>query len=350
MIAAARGEPGELEALAIRLRYEDKGPQNPATGMYDVDHYVEEMAEDLPPSEAKTLRELYDGRRGVPFDYFGKQFVESVYTNDKTKGDAYRSLKLYRPYSPTIDDACKATTRKWLASETRARKSVGKTLSFLKRYWGWLQNNSYASDERLPFHVDLPEQLTKQEQRLPFTDNDVATLLKALESDTAVQTAALLAMYTGARIAELMALKVEDVVTEDGVPCLNIRDSKTAAGIRLVPVHNKLRPILARITDETEDGYLVSGVKSAGGADRRADVIGKRFGRIKTKQGMPQAKVFHSYRKTFITKLEKASVSEGIAADIVGHEKQTITYGLYSGGTSMKQRKKAVNTVGYSLD
>ena len=37
------------------------------------------------------------------------------------------------------------------------------------------------------------------------------------------------------------------------------------------------------------------------------------------------------------TKLEQADVSESVTADIVGHEKKTITYGLYSGGSSMAQ-------------
>jgi hypothetical protein len=32
--------------------------------------------------------------------------------------------------------------------------------------------------------------------------------------------------------------------------------------------------------------------------------------------------------------LEQAGVNEGIAADILGHEKQTMTYGLYSAGTN----------------
>ena len=30
------------------------------------------------------------------------------------------------------------------------------------------------------------------------------------------------------------------------------------------------------------------------------------------------------------------------AADIIGHEKQTMTYGLYSGGTSVKQRHEVI--------
>ena len=37
--------------------------------------------------------------------------------------------------------------------------------------------------------------------------------------------------------------------------------------------------------------------------------------------------VFHSIRKTVVTILENAGVAENIVADIVGHEKTTMTFG-----------------------
>ena len=48
-----------------------------------------------------------------------------------------------------------------------------------------------------------------------------------------------------------------------------------------------------------------------------------------------------------ITKLEQADVSESVTADIVGHEKKTITYGLYSGGSSMAQKIEAIKKINY---
>jgi len=35
-------------------------------------------------------------------------------------------------------------------------------------------------------------------------------------------------------------------------------------------------------------------------------------------------------------------LSYGVTVDITGHEKQTMTYGLYSGDTSVKQRQEAI--------
>ena len=39
--------------------------------------------------------------------------------------------------------------------------------------------------------------------------------------------------------------------------------------------------------------------------------------------------MFHSLRRTVATLLEDAGVPEGIAADILVHEKKTLSYGLY---------------------
>ena len=37
----------------------------------------------------------------------------------------------------------------------------------------------------------------------------------------------------------------------------------------------------------------------------------------------------------------------GVAADIVGHEKQTITFGLYSGGNQLEVKREAIEKVKY---
>lgn len=54
--------------------------------------------------------------------------------------------------------------------------------------------------------------------------------------------------------------------------------------------------------------------------------------------------VFHPIPETAATVFEQAGVSEGVTADIVGHEKQRVTNGLYSGGTSVTQRQEAMVT------
>ena len=73
----------------------------------------------------------------------------------------------------------------------------------------------------------------------------------------------------------------------------------------------------------------------------------RRWRRDRKRLGFGSTKVFHSIRKTVITQLEQAGVPESVTADIVGHEKKTMTYGLYSGGSSLKQKLEAINKIKY---
>ena len=79
----------------------------------------------------------------------------------------------------------------------------------------------------------------------------------------------------------------------------------------------------------------------------RSGAVGKRFGRLKKRLGFGPAHVFHSIRKTVTTQLENAGVPENVAADLLGHDKPRITYGLYSGGTSLAVKAKALAKLAY---
>ncbi len=79
----------------------------------------------------------------------------------------------------------------------------------------------------------------------------------------------------------------------------------------------------------------------------RSGAVGKRFGRLKTWLGFGPEHVFHSFRATVITIFENEGVPENVVADIVGHEKTTMTYGLYSGGVSLAVKAEALAKLTY---
>ena len=166
------------------------------------------------------------------------------------------------------------------------------------------------------------------------------------QGDDQLANLVLLAAYTGARIEELCQLKVTSVLKVDGVSCFSIEDAKTEAGNRLVPIHPKLLILVRRLCKASTDSYLIAGLTETKYGDR-SNAIGKRFGRLKTSLGFGEEKVFHSIRKTVTTLLENAGVPEGVAADIVGHENTTMTYGLYSSGTAAKVKFNAVKLLSY---
>ena len=156
-----------------------------------------------------------------------------------------------------------------------------------------------------------------------------------------------IAAYTGARIEEICSLKINEINIEEEY--FDIIDAKTRAGNRQVPIHSALKPLIEKLISQSHDGYLLSGLTSNkyGG---RSNAIGKRFGRMKTKLEFPPLKVFHSIRKTVTTTFENSNIFENIAADIVGHDKPNMTYGLYSGGASYAVKKAALENLKYNFD
>ena len=76
-----------------------------------------------------------------------------------------------------------------------------------------------------------------------------------------------------------------------------------------------------------------------------SNALGKRFGRLKKlvlKDGSTRQKCFHSIRKFVVTTLEQGGVAEGVAADLVSHQKPHITYNVYSRGSSIEQLSHAI--------
>ena len=153
-----------------------------------------------------------------------------------------------------------------------------------------------------------------------------------------------MATFTDHRIEELRSLKAEGATKE----ALPISDSKPTAGNRNVPVHSSIAPLVARLCKAAPvDGYLIES-SAAGKYGVSSDPLSKRFGRMKTDMGFGPGQVFHSIRKTVATLLEQARLVEGIAADILGHEKVMMSFSLNSDGISMKQKRPEIWKVAYS--
>jgi integrase len=221
-------------------------------------------------------------------------------------------------------------------------------VSFWRSFWRFLVKAEAVPPGSEPFAlVELPPVSRKEAANkgwTPFPREAVALLINAARAkeDPELVDLITLGAYTGARIEELCALKLADI----GAASFQIIDSKTAAGVREVPIHAALVPLLERLRVSSQDGYLLSGLTFNKYGDR-SNAIGKRFGRMKTALGFGSQEVFHSLRGTLVTALENAGVSENLAADIVGHEKPRITYGLYSGGASLEVKAAALAKVSY---
>lgn len=242
-----------------------------------------------------------------------------------------------------------AIVTEWLTTVKVA--TIRKRLAALRGYWSWLIGRKLTDSAMNPWKVDfsLPSRSKTQsakDQRKAFDDDALKKLLAEIDSrnDTILKDLLLLDMFTGARIEELCALEIRSVYDDH----LSIEDAKSVAGIRDIPIHPYVKPVVDRLVDSSIDGYLLSGLKEDK-YGRRSGAIGKRFGRVKKDLGFGSDYVFHSIRKSVAGKFKAAGVNEAIAAEIVGHELNTMTYGLYADGLPMEVKRKALNKISYDF-
>ena len=183
---------------------------------------------------------------------------------------------------------------------------------------------------------------------LPYEDSEVIKLHSAAvnKKDHTLANLIQIGAYTGGRIDEICSITCKDIDLDKKF--LKVKDSKTVAGNRQIPIHSKLLPLIKKLIKESSDGYLLSGL-TFNKYKNRSNAVGKRFGRLKTELGFGKQYVFHSIRKTLVTKLENAGVLENLAAEIAGHEKPRITYGLYSGGFTIETKRKALQKISYEF-
>ena len=133
-----------------------------------------------------------------------------------------------------------------------------------------------------------------------------------------------------------------------------MRVSKTAAGVRQVPIHSDLVAIVARrCTGKPPGAFLFHEAGDVKVGRERSMSVSKRFGRYRQAQGVHDAKAgrrasavdFHSLRRWFVTTARNAGKDRAMVAAVVGHEVGNITDDIYSGGPSDDVRRAVVEAV-----
>ncbi|MEQ3634767.1 MAG: site-specific integrase [Thalassolituus sp.] len=242
-------------------------------------------------------------------------------------------------YLDTLDCANKTKKQHLFAGNSFWKWAIKKDKTFKQQH----------QEQANPFENQHLEEVrgVRKKERKAFSVGDIQKLHQSAQADPRRQALAnliFLGAYSGARIEELCQLKTDDIVTEDGVQCLFIRDGKTRNAERIVPVHKDLKPLIKRLAKDAEGEFLLpsSGKNKYG---NRSGPLSTQFGRLKKDLGYGEEHVFHSLRKSFITFLQNNEVPGLTIASIVGHETGTITFDVYSAGPNAKQKLKAISTL-----
>lgn len=350
-VYAKQGLEGELVAhdFAHNLLIETLGELIAHTNDFSMPE-AEEMRVILTDPAAYKVKSLITKQRIATF----RQYRETRNVATKTMDQQQSKLEKLSAYltkegKPLDFDTVSA----WLDSLKLASKTLTQYLLAGNVFWKWAIKHDVRwrddfKDKANPFeNHELPQTRGKERadrQRKDFQPKEIAELhAAALAAEhTTLADLILLGAYTGARIEELCQLRAEHVIKPDGIESFDIVDSKTAAGIRVVPVHPALTVIVERLKNDSTDGYLIpSDSKNKYGI--RSDALSKAFGRLKEAQGYGPQHVFHSIRKTVITQLHRADVQGLLIAELVGHETGTVTFDVYSQGASAPQKLAAIS-------
>ena len=355
-IAIARGDGDSISEYA--RQYKEANYE----GKKELEEVFQDMvADDFGKAHYSQLTEEEDKKALIKYQLLtGKKIRTDILLNEwlkvwdvepKGKDQGSRYVHKFCQKFKTPDEVNKSKLLNWcmdlINHEGLSNKTVRCILSPCRVYWEFLEMKGHVDYN--PFiNIKLKSKnfKTKKTQRRSFSREEICLLFHELKKNSNREPELFhmfqIGIYTGARIEEICQIKTIDV-TDDS---FKICDSKTRAGIRELPIHTKIQSLMKNLKSKSTNGYLISKLKSNKYGQRSA-YIGKKFGRLKTNLGFDSTKVFHSIRMAVSTQLEQADVYYAIIADILGHEKRALTYDVYSDGSSMKQKVKAIEKINY---
>ncbi|SDJ39150.1 DUF6538 domain-containing protein [Lutimaribacter saemankumensis] len=266
-----------------------------------------------------------------------------------TRDDGREFLGLIARLSPLIGKSPE-TRRMSLEQLVRWSDRGTRRISVRTRKRIWMQVNHFLDWTVYEGHLDQnPFRTVRFEGKVkpaPYavpTDEEVSRLLKA--RDPMIHQPLKLCLLSGMRSGEAVGLLREDLVRKGNLGWFvhirpnKLRELKTDAAERLVPLHPELEAMLADLPSE---GPLFQ--------DLSVKIVTTRFTDLRKRLHLDRpGLVFHSTRKWFITQCERTGVPEHFTASIVGHKsarsENGITYGIYSAGISDEQKRGIVDQI-----
>lgn len=204
------------------------------------------------------------------------------------------------------------------------------TLKNLKTLWGLMWGYAVIHEMISPDKRDIIKYVDISKagnpnayNRRPFSKAEVNRVWSAKDSNI-YYTAILMLIYTGCRIGELLNLKKEDVNLE--CRYFKVTASKTAAGIRTVPIAEKVYLFFKYWYDLNDCEYLLS--TPEGEPFLYRNFYDSYWRPLIDVLGMDHRP--HDTRHTCISMLTVAGVSDKLIKKIVGHKGQSVTEVVYT--------------------
>ena len=228
----------------------------------------------------------------------------------------------------------------------RAIDSSGKntpTLKNVKNMFGLMWDYAVvheivsAEKRKMIHYVDITKAGNPNKvDRSPFTKEEIDKLWKA-EAGNDYISVVLIMIYTGLRIGELLDLQKEDVHLEER--WINVRKSKTAAGVREVPIAEKIAPLVEKWLQKPTDMFICAG----SGVPMSYYVFRDNYWKgIMDLIGMDHRP--HDTRHTCVSMLTETGADPRIIRQIIGHKGQGVTEAVYT-HVDLPAKLEAINKI-----
>lgn len=185
-----------------------------------------------------------------------------------------------------------------------AQKRIKKALSNCYKY---AMRYDYVNKNLADF---INVKTEKAAEKTPFTVEEVNHLWKYLYTQR-FDDVPLILLYSGLRISELLELRTENVDLKNKT--LNIIKSKTAAGIRIIPIHEKILPLIKKRYNKNNT-HLIT-----------LDGKGMTYSQFNRSYWTVENHTIHETRHSFITFLSKLSNDKIAIKKLSGHAVDDIT-------------------------
>lgn len=205
-------------------------------------------------------------------------------------------------------------------------------------------SNGYNADK-----IKRPK--AKEKQVVCFTKQEQQKIEQAIsESNKSKLYGAILCLYTGLRIGELLALEWSDMDLQKGIISVNktrhdgkecsIDSPKTETSRRVIPVPKQLLPFLKEWKKKSRSTYVVAN------GEKSISIRGyqRMFERLLYRLGI-EHKGFHALRHTFATRALECGMDVKTLSEILGHKNATVTLNRYVHSLA-EHKQEMMNLVG----
>ena len=278
------------------------------------------------PGHQITLAELY--HRWLPVhiaDTDPSASALASYANsykhlDSIQYEPFQNLK-YTDYQRIIDGMRKS------GLSYSSCKKVRSLISLLEKYASKIELTSKSYAHLLSIGRNKAVRPHK-----PFSRQKINKLWQHV-NDPGVDTVLIL-LYTGMRVGEMLALQKSDVNMRQHY--IHITKSKTESGIRIIPIHHRITPLIeARM--KSPGAFLLTDANGNGYSYSRYCILWHQVMHIIK----ADSHTTHDCRHTVATLLDNAGANETAKRRILGHAGGDVTERVYT-HKGLRQLRKCI--------